>query len=169
MMKTSAIAAVVALGFMAGCASAPPTSTAPVVSHQDVSTPPPILTTPVPIVHAKNITGAGRSDPFVAVFGPPETGSGSSGKVAVSTFPNIPTLPGFSNAPGQNDLWSTVKLTGVIQHGSSGYVAILEAEGKSYFVRPGDRVGDKFRVLSVGPDYITLATDKEERHFSLGG
>ncbi len=120
----------------------------------------------MPIVKAKSVQGAGRVDPFVALFGPPIGGS-SAPKVAVSTFPNIPTLPGFENAPGAGGLWQSVKLTGIMQNG--GYVAIVEADGKSYFVRPGDRVDDKFTVVSIGPDYITLATQTEERHFSLGG
>ena len=132
----------------------------------DLSTPPPVTTTPVPIVKSKTVPGTGRVDPFVALFGPP-TGNSSPPKVAVSTFPNIPTLPGFENAPGAGGVWGTVRLTAVMQSG--GYIAIVEDGGRSYFVRTGDRVDDKFRVVSIGPDYITLATDTEERHFSLGG
>lgn len=165
-MKTLAAAALCAVALaIAACASSAPTPGPVTGKTVDTSTPPPITTTPVPIVKAKSVPGAGRVDPFVALFGPP---SGvSTPKVAVSTFPNIPTLPGFENAPGGGGLWQSVKLTGVMQSG--GYVAIVEADGKSYFVRPGDRVDDKFRVISIGPDYITLGTDKEERHFSLGG
>jgi len=151
----------------AACSSAPPPPPGPVVEHPiDLSTPPPITTTPVPIVKAKVVPGAGRVDPFVALFGPP-SGEASHPKVAVSTFPNIPTLPGFENAPGAGGLWGSVRLTAVMRSG--GYIAIVEDGNKSYFVRPGDRIDDKFRVVSIGPDYITLATDTEERHFSLGG
>ena len=152
---------------IAACSSAPPPAPGPIVAAQptDLSTPP-ATTTPVPIVKARAVQGAGRVDPFVALFGPP-TGGSTPPKVAVSTFPNIPTLPGFANAPGAGGPWESVRLTGIMQSG--GYVAIVEAEGKSYFVRPGDRVDDKFRVISIGPDYITLGTETEERHFSLGG
>ena len=165
-MKASVVAVFILVLAMAACSSAAPPP-GPVALHpQDVSTPPPMTTTPVPIVKARAVTGAGRVDPFVALFGPP-TGASSGPKVAVSTFPNIPTLPGFENAPGAGGVWGSVRLTAVMQSG--GYVAIVEDSGKSYFVRPGDRVDDKFRVVSIGPDYITLATDTEERHFSLGG
>jgi hypothetical protein len=164
-MRTFAVAVLSALVLaVAACSSAAPPPGPVNVRPPDTSTPPPVTTTPVPIVKAKAVQGAGRVDPFVAVFGPP---SATTTKVAVSTFPNIPTLPGFENAPGGGGLWSTVKLTGVIENG--GYVAIVEADGKSYFVRPGDRVDDKFHVISIGPDYITLGTQTEERHFSLGG
>ena len=164
-MRMLAVAALSAVALaIAACSSAPPTP-GPVAGRTlDTSTPPPITTTPVPIVKAKPVQGAGRVDPFVALFGPP---SGGAPKVAVSTFPNIPTLPGFENAPGGGGLWQSVKLTGIMQNG--GYIAIVEADGKSYFVRPGDRVDNKFRVISIGPDYITLGTETEERHFSLGG
>ena len=165
-MRTLAVATLsaIALAFVA-CSSSVP-APGPVQGRPlDTSTPPPVKTTPVPVVKAKPVQGAGRVDPFVALFGPPS--GGSQPKVAVSTFPNIPTLPGFENAPGAGGPWQSVKLTGIMQSG--GYVAIVEADGKSYFVRPGDRVDDKFRVISIGPDYITLGTDKEERHFSLGG
>ena len=165
-MRTLAVAALSLVSLaLAACSSSAPTP-GPVAGRPvDTSTPPPVTTTPVPVVKAKTVQGAGRVDPFVALFGPPS--GGSTPKVAVSTFPNIPTLPGFENAPGGGGLWQSVKLTGIMQSG--GYVAIVEADGKSYFVRPGDRVDDKFRVISIGPDYITLGTDKEERHFSLGG
>ena len=169
-MKTAAlISAALLSALAAACSSAPPPSTAPVsVQPQTAMTPPPITTTPVPIVRAHTVPNAGRTDPMVALFGPPTTISNPGPtKVAVNNFPNIPTLPGFENAPGVNDMWSGVRLTGVVEHG--GRIAILEAGGKSYFVRAGDRVDDKFTVLSIGPDFITLGTQKEERHFTLGG
>jgi len=168
-MKASALIPVVVLSLSAvGCNSAPPPSTAPVnVRPQAEAALPPVTTTPVPIVRAHAVRNAGRQDPFVSLFGPPQQSNPTPTKVAVSNFPNIPTLPGFENAPGAQDMWSGVKLTGVVEHG--GRIAIVEADGKSYFVRPGDRVDDKFTVLSIGPDFITLGTDKEERHFSLGG
>lgn len=164
-MKFS-VASVVVFGLVvAACSSSPPPVTSPVSMPQSIATPPPVTTTPVPIVKARDVNGAGRVDPFVALFGPAT--DEPKPKVAVSTFPNIPTLPGFENAPGGGGLWDSVKLTGVMESG--GYVAIVQANGKSYFVRPGDRVDDQFHVISIGPDYITLGTDKEERHFSLGG
>ncbi len=166
-MRASVVAVFVLALVVAACSSAPPPPPGPVTAQpQEVSTPPPVTTTPVPIVKAKTVPGAGRVDPFVALFGPP-SGNSTPAKVAVSTFPNIPTLPGFENAPGAGGVWSSVRLTGIMQSG--GYIAIVEDGGKSYFVRPGDRIDDLFRVVSIGPDYITLATQKEERHFSLGG
>src|SRR5579872_6634251 len=167
-MRASAIlpVALVCLSAVA-CGNNPPPSTAP-VRQQALATPPPVTTTPVPIVRAHSVPSSGRSDPFVALFGPPTGNSNPApSKVAVSNFPNIPTLPGFENAPGANNMWASVKLTGVVEHG--GRIAIVEADGKSYFVHPGDRIDDKFTVLSIGPDFITLGTEKEERHFSLGG
>jgi len=169
-MKASVLIPVVVLSLSAvACGSGPAPSTAPVnVRPQSEATPPPVTTTPVPIVHAHVVRNSGRPDPFVSLFGPPQAPSNPAPtKVAVSNFPNIPTLPGFENAPGVKDLWTGVRLTGVVEHG--GRIAIVEADGKSYFVRPGDRVDDKFTVLSIGPDFITLGTEKEERHFSLGG
>ncbi len=105
-------------------------------------------------------TGGANSAPAA----PPD-----STRVAVSSFPNIPTLPGFENAPTSmlKDAWTGVRLTGVVQNG--GYVAILEADGKSFFVRRGDRVDNTYTVVAIGPDFITLAKHNEERHFSLGG
>ena len=165
-MRLFAVATLLAVvAGIAACASSPPPPPGPVVAARTDVTPPPVTTTPVPIVKAKTVSGSGRVDPFIVLFGPP---SGvTTPKVAVSTFPNIPTLPGFENAPGAAGPWQSVRLTGVMHN--SGYIAIVEADGKSYFVRPGDRIDDKFRVISIGPDYITLATNKEERHFSLGG
>lgn len=169
-MKFLTAAAFLALCLgIAACATAPQPSTGPVVAApQTVATPPPMTTTPVPIVKSRSVPSAGRPDPFVALFGPP-TGGGATPapKVAVSTFPNIPTLPGFESAPGTGGIWGSVHLTGIFEH--NGYVAILEDDGKSYFVRLGDSVDDHFRVISIGPDYITLGTQTEERHFSLGG
>jgi hypothetical protein len=169
-MKTlyaALILAAVGCVTLAACSSAPPPGPVTVVP-QAMATPPPQTTTPVPIVKSRTVPDAGRVDPFVALFGPP-TGNAQSPppKVAVSSFPNIPTLPGFENAPGAGGIWQGVHLTGVFEH--NGYIAILEDNGKSYFVRPGDSVDDQFRVISIGPDYVTLGTQTEERHFSLGG
>jgi len=166
LVAASAVAVCLVLAACGGAQAPPP---GPVTVAPDLSTPPPVATTPVPIVKSKTVPSAGRPDPFVALFGPP-TGVGPTPapKVAVSTFPNIPTLPGFESAPGAAGIWGTVHLTGIFEHGN-GFIAILEDNGKSYFVRPGDSVDDQFRVIAIGPDYITLGTQTEERHFSLGG
>lgn len=169
-MRATTLAVFALVLALVACSSQQPSpqSLGPVNAHPaDVGTPPPVTTTPVPVVKSKTVPGAGRVDPFVALFGPPTGNTSSPPKVAVSTFPNIPTLPGFENAPGAGGVWGGVRLTAVMRSG--GYVAIVEDGGKSYFVRPGDRLDDKFRVVSIGPDYITLATNTEERHFSLGG
>jgi hypothetical protein len=169
-MKTlhaALILAAVGCATLAACSSAAPPP-GPVVAPQALGTPPPQTTTPVPIVKSRTVQDAGRVDPFVALFGPPTANTQTPPpKVAVSSFPNIPTLPGFENAPGAAGIWQGVHLTGVFEH--NGYIAILEDNGKSYFVRPGDSVDDQFRVISIGPDYVTLGTQTEERHFSLGG
>lgn len=135
------------------------------------ATPPAAVSTPVPIVRAKTISGSGRADPFVALYGPPQSSSAAPPKrVAVGTFPNIPTLPGFEGAPGAagpRSIWDTVHLTGIVVDG--GYSAIIEASGRSYIVRPGDYVADTFRVVAIGPDYVTLAAQNQQRRISLGG
>jgi hypothetical protein len=148
------------------------------------ATPPPAISTPVPIVRARPLPGQGRPDPFIALYGPPTGGPnvaaspGAAKTVAVSTFPNIPTLPGFEtvpNAPGginpgrpiMHSIWDGVRVSGIVH--SIGYTAIVEAAGKSFIVRPGDLVASTFRVVAIGPDSVTLATDKEERHLTLGG
>jgi hypothetical protein len=160
---------------IAACAAqAPPPPPAITVSQTLIqSTPPPPISTPVPVVHAKPVPGAGRPDPFVALFGPPSGGSGKPSKsVSVSAFPKIPTLPGFESGPGGtvHSIWDGVALTGIVR--GAGYTAIIAVDTKSYIVRQGDSVGGKFRVASIGPDFVTLATTgspSQERTFSLGG
>ncbi len=177
MMKASVNSTLIALTLaLVGCGGQPPPAPGPVNAVAE-ATPPPAVTTPVPIVHSRAIAGAGRTDPMVVLFGPNPGGSSAQAapaapdttRVAVSSFPNIPTLPGFENAPTSvlKDAWTGVRLTGVVQNG--GYVAILEADGKSFFVRRGDRVDNTYTVVAIGPDFITLAKHNEERHFSLGG
>jgi hypothetical protein len=162
---------------VAACASQAPPPAQPVIVSQTLlqSTPPPPISTPVPVVHARPVPGAGRPDPFVALYGP-ATESSSSSKppksVSVSTFPNIPTLPGFQTGPGGvvRSIWDGVGLTGIVR--DAGYTAIVEADGKSYIVRQGDSVAGKFRVATIGPDFVTLETlgsPRLARTFSLGG
>lgn len=163
----------------AACATAPPQqqNTATVTTQTQVAlrnaTPPPPVSTPVPIVKAHVVPSAGRPDPFIALYGPAQPApppQQSKKSVSASSFPNIPTLPGFEGPPGAQkppSIWDGVHLTGVLRSG--GYVAILVADGKSYIVKPGDFVADKFRVVAIGPDSITLATAKERRHLTLGG
>ncbi|HEY5095021.1 MAG TPA: hypothetical protein VII69_07905 [Candidatus Eremiobacteraceae bacterium] len=165
-------AIVLAFGMVsAGCSSAPPLDQGPVTTPMSqaelTQTPPPASSTPVPIVRAKALAGTGRTDPFVALFSSSTTVS--SGKsVAVSSFPHIPTLPGFEGAPKSGaTIWDGILVTGIVHDG--GFTAIITANGASYVVHPGDYVENKFRVVAIGPDSVTLATNKEERHFSLGG
>ena len=131
-------------------------------------TPPPNTSTPVPIIKATTLAGAGRTDPFVPLFAA-SNGSSSSGKsVAVSTFPHIPTLPGFEGAPKSGaTIWDGILVTGIVYDG--GYTAIVTANGASYIVHTGDYVANRFRVVAIGPNSVTLATNTQERHFSLGG
>ena len=165
------IIAVFALGAVAAaCSSGPPTDQGPVTSAisqaELTQTPPPAKSTPVPVLYAKPIPGTGREDPFVVLYGPPTASSGKS--VAVSTFPHIPTLPGFEGAPKNGaSIWDGIQVTGIVRDG--GYTAIVTADGTSYIVHPGDYVANRFRVVAIDSDSVTLATDKQERHFSLGG
>ena len=142
---------------------------APPMSQAELTqTPPPNTSTPVPIIRATTLAGAGRTDPFVPLFAA-ANGSAPSGKsVAVSTFPHIPTLPGFEGAPKSGaTIWDGIVVTGIVYDG--GYTAIVTANGASYIVHTGDYVANRFRVVAIGPDSVTLATNKQERHFSLGG
>ncbi|MDQ2816915.1 MAG: hypothetical protein M3T49_01720 [Candidatus Eremiobacteraeota bacterium] len=191
--KFSLTATAAAIVWLAGCGSTATTvDTSTINTPQKAAilsaTPPAALSTPVPVVRSRPIPGAGRKDPFVALFGPPSAGSPSDATanaaknpamVAVSTFPNIPTLPGFEPAAGgpagakaglpapAHTIWDGVRLSGVVQ--DDGFTAIVEAAGRSFIVHPGDLVANTFRVLSIGHSSITLATAKEERHFTLGG
>jgi len=166
------LVAVLAAGsFVAACAGQPVDQSpvaAPMSQAELTQTPPPNTSTPVPIIRATTLAGAGRTDPFVPLF-VPSNGSTSSGKsVAVSTFPHIPTLPGFEGAPKSGaTIWDGIVVTGIVYDG--GYTAIVTANGASYIVHTGDYVANRFRVVAIGPDSVTLATNKEERHFSLGG
>src|SRR5690349_4999555 len=120
-MKRSSFAllAAVAVLALAACSSqAPPPPPAVTVSQSLITaTPPPPVSTPVPVQHARQVPGAGRPDPFVALFGqtaaaPPPT---PHKPVAVSTFPSIPTLPGFGPGGQQHTIWDGVALTGVVR------------------------------------------------------
>ncbi len=169
-----AILASAAATSIAACSTAaPPPPPAITVSQSEISaTPPPAVSTPVPVVRAKLVPGAGRPDPFVALFGPPTTVSPKPKTVASSSFPKIPTLPGFEAGPGgtMHSVWDGVSLTGIVASG--GYTAILSVDSKSYIVRQGDDVGSRFRVAAIGPDSVTLVTTASpvaQRTFSLGG
>jgi hypothetical protein len=167
------IISVVALGmFAAACSSGPPVDQGPVANPMSqaelTQTPPPNTSTPVPIVRARALAGAGRTDPFVPLYGVSAAQASTGKSVAVSTFPHIPTLPGFEGAPKSGaTIWDGILVTGIVHDG--GYTAIVTANGASYIVHPGDYVANRFRVVAIGPDSVTLATNKEERHFSLGG
>jgi hypothetical protein len=170
-LLTAALAATVV-----ACAAQAPPPAPPITVSQTLiqSTPPPPIATPVPVVHAKRILGAGRPDPFVALFGPPVAADSvkPSKSVSVSAFPRIPTLPGFTSGPGGvvHSIWDGIALTGIVR--DTGYTAIVAVDTKSYIVRQGDSVGGRFRVAAIGPDFVTLVTTGSpvaERTFSLGG
>lgn len=156
----------------AACSSQAPPAPPPVAVSQALmtSTPPPPISTPVPIIRSHQVPGAGRPDPFVALFGPAQAAPPPSKPVAVSTFPQIPTLPGFGPGGQAHTVWDGVALTGVV--GGQGYTAIVAVNDQSYIVRQGDSVGTMFRVVSIGPDFVTLVTTGSpaaERTFTLGG
>jgi hypothetical protein len=160
---------------LSACSSAPDTSSAPVVAVRRVEAVPlaSSVATPVPIVRARPNAGAGRADPFVALYGPATDNSSSmiksmKSRVSVSTFPKIPTLPGFEGAAADQGPWAGVRLSGIVRNGS--YVsAIIEAGGKSYVARPGELIASRYRVLAIGPGYVRLSSPDGVRTFSLGG
>jgi hypothetical protein len=155
---------------VAACSSQPPPPPAVTVSQSLITaTPPPPVSTPVPVQHAHEVPGAGRPDPFVALYGP-QAAPPPSKPVAVSTFPSIPTLPGFGPGGQAHTIWDGVALTGVVR--GQGYTAIVAVNDQSYIVRQGDSVGTMFRVAAIGPDFVTLVytgSPAAERTFTLGG
>ena len=166
-----AILAAGALLAVAACSSQPPPPPPAVTVSQSLitATPPPPVSTPVPVQHAHEVPGAGRPDPFVALYGP-QAAPPPSKPVAVSTFPSIPTLPGFGPGGQAHTIWDGVALTGVVR--GQGYTAIVAVNDQSYIVRQGDSVGTMFRVAAIGPDFVTLVytgSPAAERTFTLGG
>jgi hypothetical protein len=164
--------AAVALGAAACSSQAPPPPPPTVAVSQSLmsATPPPPVSTPVPIVKAHQVPGSGRPDPFVALYGPAEAAPAPSKPVAVSTFPQIPTLPGFGPGGQTHTVWDGVALTGVVR--GQGFTAIVAVNDQSYIVHQGDSVGSMFRVVAIGPDFVTLVTTGSpaaERTFTLGG
>lgn len=155
---------------LSACGSPPPPTELPVAAQKHVNAaPPPVLATPVPIVKSKPNPNAGRSDPFVALYG---AGTGGPRQVSANSYPRIPTLPGFEGAPGgkvkPKSIWDGVRLSGIVQ--ANGYSAIIEADGKSYVAREGDSIDDnKIRVVAIGSGYVTLSSAEGVRNFSLGG
>lgn len=172
-MKGFALAftAATVAALLAACASQQPPPPATMQVSQTIlsSTPPPPVSTPVPVLKARRIAGAGRPDPFVALYGP--QAAAPPKPVAVSTFPRIPALPGFEGSGGSvHSVWDGVALTGIVR--GAGYTAIVAVNSDSFIVRQGDSVGGRFRVVDIGPDSITLVTTGSpaaERTFSLGG
>ncbi|MBV8171730.1 MAG: hypothetical protein JO219_07355 [Candidatus Eremiobacteraeota bacterium] len=158
-----------AAALLASCGTPPPPAQGPVkVSvHTDVG-PPPAVSTPVPIVVAKSNPNAGRSDPFAVLVS--NTARVVPQRVATNRFPRIPTLPGFEGAPNGSkgaSVWDGVRVSGIVQ--ANGYSAIIEADGKSYVARQGDSIAGKFRVVAIGPGFVTLSSAEGVRNFSLGG
>ena len=151
-----------------GCSSPPPPTQGPVRIAQHVQVaPPPAISTPVPIVVSKPNPNAGRADPFVPLMG--QSGA-TPARVANNRFPRIPTLPGFEGAPNGGktaSVWDGVRVSGIVQ--ANGFSAIIEADGKSFVAREGDSIEGKFRVVAIGPGYVTLSSAQGVRNFSLGG
>lgn len=169
----SILLAAVAIAIAACTTQAPPPPPAITVSQTLMqSTPPPPVSTPVPVIRAHAVPNAGRPDPFVALFGPPSASSATPKPVAASSFPKIPTLPGFTAGPGgvMHSIWDGVQLTGIVR--GAQYTAIVQVDDQSYIVHEGDDVAGKFRVVSIGPDSVSLASSEDprlEHTFSLGG
>lgn len=160
---------VIALGCLVitACSSPPPPAGPVRVATQPDVGPPPAVSTPVPIVVSKPNPNAGRADPFVVLY---SAGASRPNRVAGNRFPRIPTLPGFEGAPNglkPASVWDGVRVSGIVQ--ANGYSAIIEADGKSYVAREGDSIAGKFRVVAIGPGYVTLSSAEGVRNFSLGG
>jgi hypothetical protein len=169
-MKTILRVAIVpALLAISACSSPPPPAQGPVKNLQTTQVgPPPAISTPVPVVVSKANPNAGRADPFVPLAG--GAGVSTPARVASSRFPRIPTLPGFEGAPNgvtPTSIWSGVRVSGIVQ--ANGFSAIIEADGKSYVARRGDSIAGKYRVVAIGPGYVTLSSAQGVRNFSLGG
>ena len=168
-MRIIAVLAI-ALGCLAitACSSPPPPAgPVRVATRPDVG-PPPAVSTPVPIVVSKPNPNAGRADPFVVLYSAGRR-RGRTGWRGIA-FPRIPTLPGFEGAPNglkPASVWDGVRVSGIVQ--ANGYSAIIEADGKSYVAREGDSIAGKFRVVAIGPGYVTLSSAEGVRNFSLGG
>src|SRR5579864_3840452 len=116
MNRIGIVGAALSAGMLWACATQPapaPTTNISVSQGLMESTPPPVVSTPVPVVHAHSVPGAGRPDPFVALYGPPEAAGPAKPKsVSVSTFPNIPALPGFgSGGNPAKSIWDGISLT----------------------------------------------------------
>lgn len=172
MKRIGSISIAAALVATACSSQAPPPPPPAVAVSQSLmtATPPPANSTPVPIIRAHQVPGSGRPDPFVALFGPPSAAPPPHKPVAVSTFPQIPTLPGFGPGGQAHTVWDGVALTGVVR--GQGYTAIVAVNDQSYIVHRGDSVGTMFRVVAIGPDFVTLVTTGSpaaERTFTLGG
>jgi hypothetical protein len=170
----SVLLALAAVAAVAACSSqTPPPPPVITVSLSQSSPPPSVVSTPVPVVRAKSVPGQGRPDPFVALYGPPGAASSTPAKaVSVSSFPKIPTLPGFTTGPGgvMHSIWDGVSLTGIVR--GAGYTAIVQVDDQSYIVRQGEDVAGKFLVSAIGPDFVSLeytGTPRLVRTFSLGG
>jgi hypothetical protein len=169
MKRYGLIPIVLVAAALASCGSPPPPAQGPVkvAMHTDVG-PPPAISTPVPVVNARPNPGAGRSDPFVVLVGVQSTSR--QPRVATNRFPRIPTLPGFEGAPNGAkgaSIWDGVRVSGIVQ--ANGYSAIIEADGKSYVARQGDSIAGKYRVVAIGPGFVTLSSAEGVRNFSLGG
>jgi len=169
MKRYGLIATTLTAAALASCGAPPPPAQGPVkVTAPTNIGPPPAISTPVPIVVARPNANAGRSDPFVVLVG------NSSGprqpRVASNRFPRIPTLPGFEGAPNGSkgaSIWDGVRVSGIVQ--ANGFSAIIEADGKSYVARQGDSIAGKYRVVAIGPGFVTLSSAEGVRNFSLGG
>ena len=166
-MRTIALLGIVAVCCAAAaCGAPPPPTVAPVnvARHMDVA-PPPAISTPVPVIKSKPNAHAGRSDPFIVLYGQ----SFTPVRRVARNYPRIPTLPGFEGPPGSTgSIWDSVHVTGIVQ--ANGFSAIIEALGKSYIAREGDSIAEnKIRVVAIGPGYVTLSSAQGVRNFSVGG
>ena len=108
----------------------------------------------------------GRPDPF----SPLATQEGSAGLLPPLPSGPLPVPPGFVGGPGGPGappaLGAGMRVAGIM--GGRSRVAIIEADGRSYVVRAGERVGDAV-VVSVLADRVVVRQNNVTFELSFGG
>ena len=108
----------------------------------------------------------GRTDPF----SPLATQEGSGGPLPPLPSGQLPVPPGFVGGPGgpgtPPPLGVGMRVAGIM--GGRSRVAIIEADGRTYIVRAGERVGEAV-VVSVLPDRVVIQQNNVTFELSFGG
>ena len=108
----------------------------------------------------------GRADPF----SPLATQEGGGGPLPPLPSGQLPVPPGFVGGPGgpgtPPPLGVGMRVAGIM--GGRSRVAIIEADGRTYVVRAGERVGEAV-VVSVLPDRVVIQQNNVTFELSFGG